>query len=306
MNEHPAFVWIDGKLVPWDQATIHITQLGTASVSSVFEGIRAYWNATLRKLFVFRLEAHLERLAQSMRLMRMTQTIPNAVIQQGLLDLLHANQHDSDAYVRPFAFVDSPTFSGSGENVARIVQSSQAWESRLKSGKVAHACVSSWSRITDNVMPPRIKASSNYLNSRFASEEAKRNGYDAAIILQPNGKVAEAPGACLMIVREGKIITPPVTSGILESITRETVIQLCREVLQIPVIEREIDRTELYVAREAFLCGTGAEITPLASIDRFTLGDGNIGPITQHIETLYHDLVRGIDTRYPEWRTEVK
>lgn len=305
MPENPPFVWVDGKLVSWDQATIHITQLGTTSVSSVFEGIRAYWNANARKLFVFRLDAHLERLAQSIRLMRMTQTIPNEIIKQGLLDLLRANKHESDAYIRPLAFVDAPTFSGSGENIARIVQSSLLWESRLKSGKVAHACVSSWSRITDNVMPPRIKASSNYLNSRFASEEAKRNGYDAAIILQPNGKVAEAPGACLMIVRDGKIITPPVTSGILESITRETLIQLCREVLNIPVIEREIDRTELYVAREAFLCGTGAEITPLASIDRFTLGDGNIGPLTQRIESLYHDIVRGIDARYPEWRTEV-
>jgi len=305
MPEHPPFVWVDGKLVPWEQATIHITQLGTTSVSSVFEGIRAYWNATSRKLFVFRLDAHLERLAQSIRLMRMTQTLSNETIKQGLLELLHANKHESDAYVRPLAFVDSPTFSGSGENVARIVQSSQAWESRLQSGKVAHACVSSWSRISDNVMPPRVKASSNYLNSRLAAEEAKRNGYDAAIILQPNGKVAEAPGACLMIVRDGKIITPPVTSGILESITRETLIQLFREVLQIPVIERDIDRTELYVAREAFLCGTGAEITPLASIDRFTLGDGNIGPITQQIETLYHNIVRGIDPRYPEWRTPV-
>lgn len=305
MPENPPFVWVDGKLVPWDQATIHLTQLGTASVSSVFEGIRAYWNATARKLFVFRLDAHLERLAQSIRLIRMTQTVPNEVIKQGLLDLLRANKHEGDAYIRPLAFVDAPTFSGSGENIARIVQSSLLWESRLKSGKVAHACVSSWSRITDNVMPPRIKASSNYLNSRFASEEARRNGYDAAIILQPNGKVAEAPGACLMIVRDGKIITPPVTSGILESITRATLIQLCREVLQVEVIEREIDRTELYVAREAFLCGTGAEITPLASVDRFTLGDGNIGPITQQIETLYHDIVRGVDTRFPEWRTEV-
>jgi branched-chain amino acid aminotransferase len=124
-------------------------------------------------------------------------------------------------------------------------------------------------------------------------------------MLDPNGKVAEAPGACLMIVRDGKIITPSVTSGILESITRETIIRLCREVLQIRVSEREMDRTELYVAREAFLCGTGSEITPIASIDRFTLGDGKIGPITQRIASLYHNLVRGIDTHYPEWRTTV-
>jgi branched-chain amino acid aminotransferase len=136
-------------------------------------------------------------------------------------------------------------------------------------------------------------------------EEAKRNGYEVALLLNPTGKVAEAPGACLMIVRDGKVITPSVTSGILESITREILIQLCRDVLRLQVIEREVDRTELYVAREAFLCGTGSEITPLASIDRFTLGDGAIGPITRQIELLYHDLVRGIDARYAVWRTAV-
>ena len=149
-------------------------------------------------------------------------------------------------------------------------------------------------------MPPRIKAASNYLNSRYATEEAKRNGYDNALFLNPNGKVSESTGACLMIVRNGKIIMPSVTSNILESITRDTLVQLCREALHIETVERE-----LYIANEAFLCGTGAEITPLASIDRFTLGDGNIGPITQRIESLYHDLVRGVDSRYAEWRTLV-
>jgi branched-chain amino acid aminotransferase len=254
---------------------------------------------------VFRLDAHLERFAQSIRLMRMVQPWSNAELRQGVLDLLRANKYAADTYIRPFAFTESTTFGGMSSDQARIVLTTRDWSSRLKSGTVSHACVSSWTRITDNVMPPRVKASSNYLNSRLASEEAKRNGYDAALILNPNGKVAEAPGACLMIVRDGKIITPSVTSGILESITRETFIQLFRDVLKIQVSEREVDRTELYVASEAFLCGTGAEITPIASIDRFTLGNGSIGPITQRIESLYHDLARDIDTRFAEWRTEV-
>lgn len=301
----PQFVWVDGKLTRWNDATIHITLLGTSSVSSVFEGVRAYWNASLRKLFVFRLDAHLDRFAQSIRLMRMKQRFPNAEIKDAVVALLRANAYAEDVYIRPFAFVPAALFGTPPGDEAQIVLSTDDWPSRLKSGKVAHACVSSWSRITDNSMPPRVKASSNYLNSRLASEEAKRNGYDAAIILNPNGKVAEAPGACLIIVRDGKIITPSVTSGILESITRATLIKLSREVLNIDVIEREVDRTELYVAQEAFLCGTGAEITPLASVDRFTLGDGNLGPVTQRIEGLYHDLVRGIDTRYPEWRMQV-
>lgn len=301
----PKYVWVDGKLVPWNDATIHITNIGTSSVSSVFEGIRGYWNASQKKLFIFQLDAHLDRFAQSIRLMRMKQNFSSAELKQGLLDLLRENNYTDDTYVRPFAFVQSAEFGSAPNPDARIVLSTQPWPSRLKKGQVAHACVSSWGRISDNVMPPRVKASSNYLNSRLASEEAKRNGYDTAIILTPNGKVAEAPGACLMIVRDGQVITPSITSGILESITRATLIQLCREVLKMEVVEREVDRTELYVAQEALLCGTGVEIYPVVSFDRFILCDGKPGPITQRVESLYHDLVRGIDTRYPEWKTQV-
>lgn len=304
-TKSPKVIWVDGKLVPWNEATIHITNIGTSSVSSVFEGIRGYWNAAQKKLYVFQLNAHLDRFAQSIRLMRMKQTFPNAQLRQGLLDLLRENEYADDTYVRPFAFVESATFGSASSSEARIVLSTQSWPSKLKQGQVAHACVSSWSRITDNVMPPRVKASSNYLNSRLASEEAKRNGYDAAIILSPNGKVAEAPGACLMLVRDGRVITPSVTGGILESITRATLIQLFREELKMEVVEREVDRTELYVAQEAFLCGTGAEIYPVVSFDRFLLCDGKTGPVTQRVENLYNDLVRGIDARHPEWRTQV-
>jgi branched-chain amino acid aminotransferase len=305
MADNPKFIWVDGKLTPWNEATVHISQLGTSTVSLVFEGIRAYWNESARKLFVFHLDAHLARFAQSIRLIRMKQTIATEEIRRGVLDLLRANEYAADTYIRPFAFTESATFGGMSSDQARIALTTQLWPSRLKSGKVSHACISSWSRITDNVMPPRVKASSNYLNSRLASEEAKRNGYDVALMLNPNGKVAEAPGACLMIVQHGKVITPSVTSGILESITRETLIQLCREELKLEVVEREVDRTELYTASEAFICGTGAEITPIASIDRFSFGDSNMGPITQRIENLYHDLARGIDPRHAEWRTQV-
>jgi branched-chain amino acid aminotransferase len=300
-----SFVWVDGKLIPENEALVPITMLGTAGVSLVYEGIRAYWNADARQLYVFQLDAHLERFEQSMRLTRMRQTIPTSAIRAGLLDLLRANHCAEDVYIRPFAFVESTAYSSVSNDTARIVISAMPNPTPVKSDRAVHACVSSWWRITDNVMPPRVKASSNYLNSRYAMEEARRNGYDVALLLNPSGKVAEAPGACLMIVRDGKLITPSITSGILESITRATIIRLCHEVLHIEVVEREVDRTELYVAREAFLCGTGSEITPIASVDRFTLGDGTIGPITQRIATLYQSVARGIDPRYPEWRTAV-
>lgn len=305
MTDNPKFVWVDGKMTPWNDATIHITAMGVATVSLVYEGIRAYWNDAQRKLYVFQLNAHMQRLQQSMRLLRMKPQFSADALSQAVIDLIRANELTGDIYIRPFAFVEATTFSSAATDVPRIVITLQSWPTLLKSGKVSHACVSSWTRITDNVMPPRIKASSNYLNSRYATEETRRNGYDAALFLNPQGKVSEAPGACLIIVRDGKIITPSVTSGILESITRNMLLQLCRDELHIETVEREVDRTELYIASEAFLCGTGAEITPLASIDRFTLGNGNIGPITQRIESLYHDLVRGVDARHSEWRTEV-
>jgi len=305
MAETPQFLWVEGKIVAWNNATIHLTKLGIAGVSSVFEGIRAYTNPESQKLFIFRLDDHLERFTQSIRLMRMKQLFSNAQLRDGLLEVLRVNKCAEDVYIRPFAFIEANMFGVAPDADARIVISTKPMPSRLQNGKVSQMCVSSWSRITDNVMPPRVKASSNYLNSRLASEEARRNGYDGALILNPNGKVAEAQGACVMIVRDGKVITPSVTSGILESITRATLIQLCREVLNIEVMEREMDRTELYIASEAFLCATGAEITPIASIDRFTLGDGNIGPITRQLVSLYHDLLRGIDLHYNEWRTQV-
>jgi branched-chain amino acid aminotransferase len=189
--------------------------------------------------------------------------------------------------------------------LAHVVIHVTDWDSKLKTDTVSHATVSSWTRLGDNQMAPRVKASANYLNSRYASEEAKRNGYDHAILLTPQGKVAEGPGMCLMLVRDGKLITPSVTSGILESITRETVIQLAREALNVPVLERDVDRTELYTADEAFFCGTGIEVVPIVTVDRMPLGDGNPGEISTRVQNCYHDIVRGVEQRYREWRSVV-
>ncbi|MBI4674015.1 MAG: branched-chain amino acid transaminase [Chloroflexi bacterium] len=306
-------VWWDGKLTAWEHATIHVTQIGPASVSSVFEGIRAYLNPRTQQLAVFQLDAHLKRFLQSIRLVRLECDYTLAELHAALVDLVRANQPDRDVYIRPFAYAESRTFGSATSALAHVVMHVTAWESKLQrvpngsagTEVVSHATVSSWTRLTDNQMAPRVKASANYLNSRYASEEAKRNGYDHAILLTPQGQVAEGPGMCLMLVRNGKIITPSVTSGILESITRDTVMQLAREKLDVSVSERELDRTELYTADEAFFCGTGIEIVPIVSVDRLNVGDGNPGEITLHLLNMYHDIVRGIDAGYAEWRTVV-
>jgi branched-chain amino acid aminotransferase len=301
----PAFVWFDGKLVPWGEATVHATQLGPAGVSSVFEGVRAYWNEAARRLFIFQLEAHLARFAQSIRLVRMDLPYAREELREAVCSLVRANQITNDAYIRPFAYSGAGTFGGAPDSRAVVLIHTVNWDSKLKTDRVSHSAVSSWTRIGDNVMPPRIKASSNYLNSRYAGEEARRNGYDNAIILNANGKVAEGPGMCIMLVRGEKLITPSATSGILESITRETILQIARERMNLTVVEREVDRTELYVADEAFFCGTGIELAPIVSVDRLTVGDGKTGAITHRLMELYHDIVRGIDSGYPEWRTPV-
>lgn len=301
----PAFVWFDGKLVPWAEATVHATQLGPAGVSSVFEGIRGYWNGATGRLSIFQLDAHLARFAQSIRLVRMEMPFTRDELREAVCSLVRANRIASDSYFRPFAYSGAGTFGGAPDLRAIILIHSMTWESKLKTDRVSHSAVSSWTRIGDNVMPPRIKASSNYLNSRYAGEEARRNGYDNAVILNANGKVAEGPGMCIMMVRDGKLITPSASSGILESITRDTIMQIARERLDLTIIEREVDRTELYVADEAFFCGTGIELVPIVSVDRLPVGNGKTGVITRSLMDCYHDIVRGIDPGYAQWRTQV-
>ncbi len=297
------FVWWDGKLTPWDQATVHATQLGPAGVSSVFEGIRGYWNAEQKRLFVFQLDAHLARFAQSIRLVRLQLPYSKDELRAAVLELVRANGIAHDCYIRPFAYSEAGTFGGAPQPRAHVLIHTDNWASHLREDRAGAAMVSSWTRLSDNTMPPRVKASSNYLNSRYASEEAHRNGYDYAILLNANGKVAEGPGSCLMLLRGRKLITPGTTSGILESITRDVVLQLARERLALEVVEREVDRTELYVADEMFFCGTGVEIAPVVSVDRLPVGDGRPGPFTHRLIDCFHDLVRGIDPEHPEWRT---
>ena len=154
-------------------------------------------------------------------------------------------------------------------------------------------------------MPPRVKAIANYQNSRYVADESSRHGYDFGIILNPQGKVSEISYACVYIVRDGVAITPPVSAGILESITRDVVRKLFQDELGVPVVERDVDRTELYIADEVFICGTGAELQAVGNIDGYTIGDGGMGPVVTKLEQVFHDIVRGKDLRYPEWRTGI-
>ncbi len=304
---HPDFLWLDGQIIPWDEATVHITALEWGAIASVYEGLRAYRHPHTGTLYLFRLDDHLARFANSMKMMRMDPAFSLQDLKEAILALLRANKIKEDAYIRPFAFFEELYLFRPSHKMApiHILITARPLGSHLKTGYKVHCRISSWTRISDNVMPPRAKAVANYQNSWLATTEAGLDGYGGAILLTERGKVSEGPGACLMLVREGKVITPSVTSGILESITRLTLIRLLSEVLGMDVVEREVDRTEIYVAQEAFFCGTGEEISPILSVDRLPVGDGEVGLLTKKVIDLYHDLVRGVDERYPEWRTPV-
>ncbi len=305
-SERPRYLWLSGRLTPWEDATVHVTAVGWPAIGAVFEGIRAYWNAGQRALYVFRMEEHLRRFRQSMKLMRMTPALTTAEVGAGLLDLLRANDVHEDTYLQPLALVMGQTRgSQAGPNTTpEIVVTSRPVPSILGAGQIGTAGVSSWTRISDNVLPPRIKALPNYANSRLATDEARRHGYDEPIFLNHGGKVAEGPGSCVFMVRDGVAVTPPTTSSVLESITRASVIDLLRD-MAVPVVERDMDRTEMYIADEFFFCGTLDEIRPVSHIDGYQLGDGRVGPVTACLERRYHAVVRGDDPAFAAWLTRV-
>lgn len=293
----------NGTPMPFGEAKVHALSVAVAYGVGVFEGIRAYMNPGSGKLSVFRLEEHLRRLDQGMKVMRFDDPPSRDTLRQGVLDALRANAPDEDAYIRLQVVVEGigpmPTTGPVGWIAAALPRERS---DKLKTG--LSVGVSSWTRLPDNSMPPRVKATANYHAGRLANLQAKADGYDTALLMNTRGKMSEAPGACLFAVRDGRLITPGASNDILESVTRATVLELAGE-LGIPTEERDLDRTELYVADEAFLCGTGQEVAPIARIDRLPVGDGAPGEITRAIQAAYEAVVRGTTNAHPEWRTPV-
>ena len=303
----PGFLWRSGEMVEWEKATVHVSTLGWSAISAVFEGIRGYWNPGRQELYLFQMEAHLKRLFRSMKIMRMSSPYSQEVLVEAVAGLLRANEYRCDVYVQPLAYFGGgiPGYLAVLEQPGEVVITARPATSELGESKVVSCNVSSWTRISDNVMPPRAKAITNYQNSRYVSTESQINGYDFGIILNDAGKVAEATYAGLFIVRDGVAITPPVSAGILESITRDTVKRLLEAEMDVPVVERDVDRTELYIADEVFMCGTAVEIRAIGSVDRYQVGDGAAGPLTARLSQLFEGAVRGTDSRYGQWLTPV-
>jgi branched-chain amino acid aminotransferase len=306
VDEEPRWIWRGGAVVPWADAKIHVNAVGHASTSAIFEGMKAYRAHDGDRLLVFRLDDHLRRLYQSARICRLNLPHDPATLRDAVVELLRANGYRNDAYVRPWAFPEGlireqMVPAGAG---CEVVIDSWPFRSGFAAGRGCRAAVSSWLRVSDASMPPRVKAFSNYHNGRLAMIEARENGHDWPILLNDRHKVAEGPGACLALVRDGVVITPSLTSGVLEGITRATALTLLAE-LGVPVEDREVDRSELYLADEIFFMGTAWEILPVTTVDGLTVGAGRIGPLTAALERAYADVVRGRSSRHRHWLTEV-
>lgn len=304
-DKNERLMWFKGDIVPISQATINVLSPTSQFGANVFEGLRAYWNDEDNQLYVFKLKEHTQRLQQSIKMMRFNSDYSNEFINTSVIAVIKANNFKEDIVCRQTIFLDGFGSWASVDKVEMFIAPMAKGRAYPPSKIGIDVCISSWARISDKSMSPKIKMGANYMNSRAGQMEAVRNGYDSTIFLNESGKVSEGPGSCLFIVRDGKLITPPLTASILESITRDTIINIARDELKLEVIERDIDRTELYIADEVFMCGTAVEIVPVLSVDKLDVGNALKGEITLKVEKLYFDIVRGLVSKYKSFLTKV-
>ena len=296
-------IWFKGHIVPSEEALVPVLSPTAQFGLNVFEGIRGYSNKS-GQLYLFRLHDHLCRLMQSCRLIGITSPYSVSHIEKAIIATIKSNDIHSDMACRVTLFVEGDGTWSSDRPVDMFVAPILRPRKILINSSGKSACISSWRRIDDNTLPPRAKTGANYISGRYAQLDAFASGVDLPILLNDLGKVSESAGACLMMIREGKLITPTISSSILESITRSTLLAIAVD-LGLHVQERSIDRTELYLADEIFLCGSAAELTPITRIDRFSIGDGLPGPLTRKLTDLYYDLVDGTSDSNSSWLTPV-
>lgn len=289
---------MDGKLIPWENANVHVSTHAFLYGTAVFEGVRAYWDPDTEKLSVFELDAHSKRLERNARLMGFSKTPDWETLREWQLYALSCNDFRQDVYLRPVIYY--------GEGGIGIFPKTQAQRTLIMAvpmgayfGKPSLSVkISSWIRIPGNVIPPIAKVNGGYVNSYLAAKEARDAGHDDAIMLNSRGYVSEGSGANVFLVKNGELLTPGYSNDILDGVTRAHVIRLAKD-LKIPVVERTIARGELYTADELFFCGTGVEISPIGKVDHVQLGNGEPGPITTRIRERFHASVRG---KIPEYK----
>ena len=287
-------IWLKGEIL-----NVNVLSPTSQFGLNVFEGIPCYWNEDENQLYAFRLDDHYNRLLRSAKLLQLDCKYTKEDFTKALKDVIKANEYDENLSVDGFG-----SWGSEGPVEMFVAPIPRGRTSAEYNKKGLNCCITSWRRISDETLSPRIKCGANYINSRVGQREALRNGYDTCLFLNEVGKVAEGPGSCFFMIKDNTVITPQLTDSVLESITRDTVIQLAKH-MGYKVIERSIDRTELYTCDEAFLCGSAMEITPVLSIDRYTIGNGDTGNITKNIHLKYLDAVQGKDKEFKQWVTPI-
>ena len=304
LSKHAFF---EGKIVPLADAKVNIATHGFLYGTAVFSGMRAYWNEEQKSLFVFRPYDHFRRLLHSAKIMSMQSLYDEEGLIQLTLDLLKTDHWQQDIYLRPTIYKAD---MGIGVRLHNLKEEFSmfvtAFDKYVANDTNAHVTISSWRRIDDNVIPARGKVAGAYANSALIKTDANRAGFDEALVLDNNGHISEGSAMNIFMLRDGVLITPPVTDNILEGITRKTIIELARKELGLEVVERSIDRTEVFIAEEMFLTGTAAQVTAVTKIDHRPVGAGVMGPITTKLRTLYEDIVRGKNNKYLHWNVAVK
>lgn len=307
-HRRPTYLSQAGRIVPYAEAQVHVLSNAIKYAAVVYEGVRAYWSDDAQDMFLFRLRDHLVRLEQSAAISRfpLEQTVEQ--IEAQLIELIRANELREDLHVRVLAYVvaDDGLIDAVAPVELTLAAIPMGRYPETSAGKEAlDVGISHWQRLDDAAMPPRVKTAGNYANSRLALAQARAAGYDDALMLDARGRVSEGPGYNVFVVRDGTVSTPAVTHAILEGVTRSTLIELLASLHETTVDEREIDKTELMIADEAFFCGSGKEVRPIGSVDGIRLRQPAPGEVTRRIRDSYFDVVRGRRPGFEHWLTPV-
>jgi branched-chain amino acid aminotransferase len=302
----PKYAYFQGKIVPYSEAKVgvltHALNYGTAA----FGGVRAYWNEDKKQLYIFRANDHYRRFLNSAKLLCMDLEHTPESLTQLTVDLLRVDGYQQDVYIRPLAYKSDEVIGVKLHGLSHELSiCALPFDKYLADDTNAHVTISSWRRVDDNIIPARGKISGSYANSAFIKTDAVRAGFDEALVLTQEGHISEGSAMNFFMLRDGVLITPPVTENILEGISRRSVIELAREELNLNVVERPVDRTEVYLCDELFLTGTAAQITAVTRVDFRSVGSGKMGPVTGRLYQLYQDILRGKVTKYQHWLTPV-
>ncbi len=307
MTTGPKYAYFEGAIVPIEQAKVSVMTHALNYGTGAFGGVRAYWNDEEANLFIFRPLDHFKRVLNSGKFLMMDLPYTPESMLAILIDLLRKeNYRGQDVYIRPLIYKSS---EGIGVRLhdleSEFTMFALPFGSYIQNEEGSTATFSAWRRIDDNMIPARGKITGAYANSALIKTDAVLSGFDEGIVLDHNGHISEGSAENFFMVRDGVVITPPLTANVLEGITRRTIMQVLREEMNLEVVEREIDRTEVFIAEEAFFCGTGVQVVAITEVDHRKVGDGKMGPIVGQLRKIYFDIVRAKNPKYRDWNVPV-